>query len=180
MIKKSKKGRVILIISVVFSMLTALLNIVASMLLAFNFNGVGDVVTETMRSVNTLFMSTDVSLICIEMLIIAMIDVFAGIRYIAIIKYGINPRRGGNYLFQPIIQMLCGSFLGGLLALIGIVRMTKDQIEKMQHPISPEEAMNDCKQEAMIHAVTRLKELKSRGAISEEEYYETLNKILES
>ena len=39
--------------------------------------------------------------------------------------------------------------------------------------------MNDYKKKAMGEAISRLKELKAQGAISEEEYYETLNKILE-
>ena len=39
---------------------------------------------------------------------------------------------------------------------------------------------NQIKFEAMSQAVTRLKELRDSGAISEEEYYANLNKILES
>ena len=151
-----------------------------SMALAFNIGGVGDVVGQVVNSWSISGIVTDISLISIRMLITAMIDVFAGVFYIGIIKQGVNPRRGGSYMFQPFVQILCGSFLAGLFALLGITRMTKGQIENMKNPISAEEAINDYKKEAMIQAVTRLKELKSRGAISDDEYYETLNKILES
>ena len=40
--------------------------------------------------------------------------------------------------------------------------------------------LSQFKMEAMSDAVRKLKELKERGAISEEEYYASLNKILES
>ena len=39
--------------------------------------------------------------------------------------------------------------------------------------------LSDYKLMAMSEAVTRLKELRATGAISEEEYYANLNKILE-
>ena len=40
--------------------------------------------------------------------------------------------------------------------------------------------ISDYKLNAMSEAVARLKELRDKGAISEEEYYINLNKILES
>lgn len=179
MIKKSKKGRVFLILAIVFSFLMAGLNVFASILVTFNVRGVADEVGKVLNEMNSVLLTTDLTMVCIEMLIIAMIDIFAGIKYLSIVKHGINPRRGVGYMFQPAIQILCGSFVSGILAMIGIMVMAKDQMQMMQHPITPEEAVSDYKKEAMIDAVTRLKELKSRGAISEEEYYETLNKILE-
>ena len=42
-----------------------------------------------------------------------------------------------------------------------------------------EEYINEMKLAAMSEAVTRLKELRASGAISEEEYYANINKILE-
>ena len=41
------------------------------------------------------------------------------------------------------------------------------------------EDVNEYKMKAMTEAVARLKELRQSGAISDEEYYATLDKILE-
>ena len=78
---------------------------------------------------------------------------------------------------KGIFQAFIGSAIAGIFAIIAGAIM-KDQKavvvaeEKVQTDIS------DLKLNAMKEAVLRLKELKERGAISEEEYYANLDKIL--
>ena len=49
----------------------------------------------------------------------------------------------------------------------------------IENTATKEGEVSDFKLTAMTEAVTRLNELRSSGAISEEEYYINLNKILE-
>ena len=65
----------------------------------------------------------------------------------------------------------------GIIA--GIVIKNKKPKLIIENTATKEGEVSDCKLTAMTEAVTRLNELRSSGAISEEEYYATLNKILE-
>ena len=58
--------------------------------------------------------------------------------------------------------------------------MSKQKKKIVVTETSDDNFINDAKLTAMSEAVTRLKELRESGAISEEEYYANINKILES
>ena len=76
--------------------------------------------------------------------------------------------------------MLLGSFVTAIVAYVGLSMLYKMQRMIPQVVLNNPEFVNDYRMEAMTQAINRLKELKAKGAISDEEYYETLNKILES
>ena len=84
---------------------------------------------------------------------------------------------GKRVVIMAIFQLLFGMYITGVVALIiGIVKMNKKAtvIEPVVDSGIPKQKL-----ELMGEAVERLKKLREIGAISEEEYYINLNKILE-
>ena len=69
-----------------------------------------------------------------------------------------------------------GSAIAGVLALIAGAIMKDQRVDVSEEKVQTD--IPDIKLNAMKEAVLRLKELKERGAISEEEYYANLDKIL--
>ena len=74
--------------------------------------------------------------------------------------------------------------LASVFALIAGSKMTKTYSRPIIAEATPRENpntedVNEYKMKAMTEAVARLKELRQSGAISDEEYYATLDKILE-
>ncbi|MBE5736472.1 MAG: SHOCT domain-containing protein [Clostridiales bacterium] len=180
--KRVIKGGGWMLAAAIISYTTMALNIIVAGLIAFDPWGIIDIVNqmyaETGYEMDTTFM-------LLELCLIALVNLSAGIRYMSIRRRGVNPRRSTSYMFQPVIQMCFGSLLAGLLALVGIVQMSKVSIEPIKY--MERESSEDIevfggkyRKEAMVEAITRLKELRSKGAISEDEYYATLDKILES
>jgi hypothetical protein len=83
-------------------------------------------------------------------------------------------------IYKGIFQILFGFYITGVLALVfGIVYSNKKQVTPMADFVE-QDGIPAYKLEAMREAVARLKKLREVGAISEEEYYLNLNKILES
>ena len=76
--------------------------------------------------------------------------------------------------------MLISSFLPAIFALIAGIRMNKEKAPVPVANVNNNPYLSEYKMEVMSDAVKRLKELKEQGAISEEEYFASLNKILES
>ena len=88
---------------------------------------------------------------------------------------------GRRLIINSIMQMLFSSFIPGVFALITGIVLGKARIPVVQTVQQDGEVyINEIKLAAMSEAVTRLKELRDSGAISEEEYYANINKILES
>jgi uncharacterized membrane protein len=179
MTKTRNKSKIVLYIASVLSFIAAAISIAAIVVFAFNITSIIDVVENVVNKLGYTFKGADVSFLCVEFGIVGLIDLFAGFRYISVANRKYNLRRlGTTLIWQTIIQMFFGSLAAGIVGCIGI----NMALRQMQKPISQEEQvafMNDYKKKAMGEAITRLKELKAQGAISEEEYYETLNKILE-
>ena len=80
-------------------------------------------------------------------------------------------------LVYAIIQLLFSAYIPAIFGIItgALMINKKPTIAKSQE----QSFLSDYKLMAMSEAVTRLKELRATGAISEEEYYANLNKILE-
>lgn len=84
---------------------------------------------------------------------------------------------GKKVLIMGIFQLFFGMVLTGFIALIiGIVKMNRKAVRPI---VAVESGIPNHKLELMGEAVERLKKLRKIGAISEEEYYINLNKILE-
>lgn len=177
--KQKNSGRILITIACVLSFIAASLNFITIFALSFNFFGIVDKVEVIVNQLGYTLIGSDMSLFCIELAIVCMIDLFAGLRYRRILQNRFNlVRVGHSLMMQTILQMFFGFFLAGLLGCIGINSLTKRRTTPISHE-EQVEYINDFKKKAMGEAIARLKELKAQGAISEEEYYETLNKILE-
>ena len=177
--RQKNSGKVLLIIAIVISFMVALGSLLATLVLAFNLWGSSDIYLNLMSQMGYVItdVTSEITVICCEMGISGLVNLFAGIKYIKIIKRGGIPM-GSTPFSQVFMQMLFGSFIPCILAYIGIINFLK---AKMTNRINvTKEEFHDYRMEAMTEAINRLKELKEKGAISEEEYYETLNKILES
>ena len=179
----NKKHIPLLIISILCFISVALYAF-AFIALAFNLFGLSDL----FRSIylNMMISPSDVdfeiTFTCIEMII----SVLAGLHFARyylkaykFISYQIVDF-GRNMIIKSIFQILFGFIITGTISLImGIIYVNKKQ--KVEPKVfADEDGLPAYKLEAMSEAVTRLKKLKDVGAISEEEYYINLNKILES
>lgn len=87
---------------------------------------------------------------------------------------------GKRVIVDGVFQLLFSSFVPGILAIITGIMLMKKKPVVVSNSEQDEMYINDAKLAAMSEAVTRLKELRDSGAISEEEYYANINKILES
>ena len=181
---KKQKNNVLLLIASILSFLMAGISVLLFLILAFDLFGVQVFYSKLLSKyvgvgVNV---SEQVTMACIEFIIAALMNAYFGRFYLKGFKHKINSKQYGKVLIsEGVFQMILAAFLPGLLALIAGIIMVKSkpretQVQAEQKP----ELMSNYKFEAMAEAVTRLKELKEKGAISEEEYYATLNKILES
>ena len=177
MTKQKNSGKILLWIACIVSFIAVAINLFAIVVLTFDLWGIVEIAEKYLNEIG-FTLGTDLSLMSFELAFVVLIDLFAGLRYLNILKnkIGLNPR--SNPIMQTIFQMLFGSFLAGILACIGLNQLA----HRRPVPVSEEDKVayiNEFKKKAMGEAITRLKELKAQGAISEEEYYETLNKILE-
>jgi len=178
--KQRNSGKVLIWIACVLSFVAVAINTVAVVVISFDIGGILTRVEEIVNEMGFTLVGADLTFTCIELLIVILIDLFAGLRYLKIARNRLSVfRPGNNLMFQTVFQILVGSLIAGIFGLIGLSKLTS---RRRPVPITPEESiefMNDYKKKAMSEAIARLKELKSQGAISDEEYYETLNKILE-
>lgn len=182
MINLPKKAKVFLILAIIVTFTTAIVNIGMLILLSTNLFGAQDAFVRYLVNVgyDIATASDDVSFMCIESGFLAVMNILYGTLYLKHLRKTFRGPYGGAFR-TTFAHMLFGSFLGALLAMIGLRAIETTIVNR--RPRTEEERekfMNDYRMEAMKEAVTRLKELKTSGAISEEEYYEALNKILES
>ena len=148
----------------------------------FNWFGVMDLYTKlyTKLGYNVNEIDSEMTFIYIELVLNSLVNYFFARFYIRSYRYGLYGERHGQSLIKMgLVQMILVAFLPGLLALIaGIVMSNKKSTTKAK--VAPQNlGVSDLKMEAMKQACARLKELRDKGAISEEEYYASLNKILE-
>ena len=178
--KQKNNGKVFVWIACVLSFLASVINVVAIVVIAFDLGGLMGILQETLAQYEIALLSSDLTYMCFELAIIVLIDLFAGLRYLRIARNRINIHRAGNNLMlQSVFQILLASLLAGVFGIIGISMMSSSRRLSPATAEERTEFVNDYKKKAMGEAIARLKELKAQGAISEEEYYETLNKILE-
>ena len=176
MTKQNNSAKILLWIACIISFVAVAINLFAIVVLTFDLWGIVEIAEKYLNEIG-FTLGTDLSLMSFELALVVLIDLFAGLRYLKILKNRVVNSRS-NPIMQTIFQMLFGSLIAGLLACIGLNKL----VRRRPIPVSEEDKVayiNEFKKKAMGEAITRLKELKAQGAISEEEYYETLNKILE-
>ena len=178
---KKRNKNVMLIITFVFTIISILLNAFVGIVLTFNLF---DAVNIFNQFVSTYLISGyDISMYMtsyvINLILTLTANIYAGIFYFKGIKYRVNNKQYGRaILFYAILQLLFSAYIPAILALITAIIMINKKPVVLEEKETPS-FLSDYKLMAMSEAVTRLKELRASGAISEEEYYANLNKILE-
>ena len=180
---KKQKGNGWVLTAGIISCVLAFFSFFAFIMLAFNVSGFADMYKELLfaYSANIDF-DEQVTMACLELVLVFLFDAYYASFYLKGYKYKINSLQYGRMLItKSIFQMLIASLPAGIFALLGGLSMTRKSTPVPAEIVGQKQnAISQYKFEAMSEAVARLKELKEKGAISEEEYYATLNKILES
>lgn len=179
--KKRQKTNVLLLLGCIFSYISVAISILLAVFLAFNIAGASDFYMQILREfmIDTVDLTGEVTMYIIELGFGALLNLYFAGYYLRGLKYRIDSKPYGRVLItESIFQMIIGSFFAGLFALIAGIRMYRKK-PQMDTQSNTETYISDYKMQAMSEAVRRLKELKAQGAISEEEYYASLNKILE-
>lgn len=182
MIRLPKKAKVFLIFAIVITFITVGVNVGTVVLLSGNIAGAADIYTKYLvgRGYDLALATDEIGFMCIQGGLLAVMNLLYGISYVKYLRKGFNRNYRGAFM-ATFPHMLLGSLIGGLFALIGLKTIESTLImARPKTEAEKEKFVNDYKMEAMKEAVTRLKELKAKGAISEEEYFDALNKILES
>ena len=180
---KRQKGNILLLLACIFSYLMVAISVAGFVFLVFNIAGVKDIYADILINYAGGKVNADeqITMMCVEFALVALIDLYYANFYLKGYRHYAGSRGFGRALVNKgIFQILLASFVPGLFAIIAGVRMGKNHNAPEINVSEKTEFMNNYKFEAMSEAVSRLKELRDKGAISEEEYYATLNKILES
>lgn len=176
-----KNKNVLLTITFVLTILNMALNVFAGLAITFNFFGVTDYYNSMMSQIVEGY---DISMystsMYINMIFAVGVSIYASIFYYKGIKYRVsNKQYGKMMIYYAIMQILFSAYISGLFALITAIVMINKKPAPIDEKANAQSFLSEYKFMAMSEAVTRLKELRASGAISEEEYYANLNKILE-
>ncbi|MBE5758229.1 MAG: hypothetical protein E7345_04865 [Clostridiales bacterium] len=147
----------------------------------FNIAGVSDSVQKILieqLNYTAEEASTQITLLSIEMVIGFFYALYCAKFYHMGYKFARNDKFFGNRVItMGIFQILFGLYFTGIFAIVVGIVMGKKKQSKVE--IKSDGVIPQQKLELMGEAVERLKKLREIGAISEEEYYINLNKILE-
>lgn len=180
--RTKQKNNTLLILACVFGYLAVAVSVLGAIALAFNLFGVADIYVGVQRAYfGVQNAENTITMYIIELGITALMNLSFTAYYQKGVKYKINSKQyGKSLIYQAIFQMLISSFLPAIFALIAGIRMNKEKSPIPVANVNNNPYLSEYKMEVMSDAVKRLKELKEQGAISEEEYFASLNKILES
>lgn len=180
MIKKRNKNA-LLITTFVFTVISLVFNLFLGLSITCNLFGVTDYYNSIMSSVVegydiNMYMTSFI----INLILTVGTNLYCAIFYYKGIKYRVNNKQYGKMLiYYGIVQLLFSTYLSGIFALITATVMINHKPKTLDEKANTQSYISDYKMVAMTEAITRLKELRANGAISEEEYYDNLNKILE-
>lgn len=187
MTKKRNTSRVLLIIACVLSFATLVASAVGALLIGFNVGGVSDALNALLvnNGYSVTEADSEITMMMFSFILEVFIELSFALFYLKAIKFRANSLSFARRLMSKSIwHLILGSFLPALFAMISATVMGRQQPAKV---VNVEEAFKENKEDkvpdyklnAMSEAIARLKELKDKGAISEEEYYANLNRILE-
>ena len=190
MTKKKNTSRVLLIIACVLSFVTLGASAFGATLLGFNIGGISDVLREMLLDAGYAATEVDseITMMMISFVLEVFIELSFAVFYLKAIKFRANSLSFARRLMsRSIWHFILGSFPPALFAMISASVMGKQkqpaQVASVEEAFkegeNKEDKVPDYKLTAMTEAIERLKELKDKGAISEEEYYANLNRILE-
>ena len=178
---KKRNSNALLIITYVLTIINLIFTLFVGVSLAFNLFGIVDYYNSIMSSIIEGYdMSMYMTSFYVNLILTLGTNIYASIFYYKGIKYRVNNKQYGRMLvYYAVIQILFSTYLPGLFALITGLVMINRKPAPIEEKVGTQSFLSDYKLSAMSEAVTRLKELRASGAISEEEYYANLNKILE-
>ena len=190
MTKKKNTSRVLLIIACVLSFVTLGASAIGAALLGFNIGGISDVLREMLLDAGYAATEVDseITMMMISFVLEVFIELSFAVFYLKAIKFRANSLSFARRLMSKSIwHFILGSFPPALFAMISASVMGRQkqpaQVASVEEAFKEgekkEDKVPDYKLTAMTEAIERLKELKDKGAISEEEYYANLNRILE-
>lgn len=179
-----QKKNVTLTLAAIVSYVFGGLALFCAIMIGFNILGVADYYVATLQQMvaaGTVDMDMQVMLATIELVVCAMLCFYFAKFYVRANRIPVKaPQMGKTVVFMAVMQMLFCSFIPAIFGIIaGIVIQKKKPKVIIENTATKEGEVSEFKLTAMTEAVTRLNELRNSGAISEEEYYSTLNKILE-
>lgn len=185
--EENMKRSKLLVTAGVLSYIFAGIELIAGIMLGFNIMGMSDVMTQIMLQGGYQLGEVEIVLFgeTLSMIAGGLISIYFGRFYFKVDKSLFKPRELGNTVItMAVVQILFSSFLPAIFGIIAGVKMRSNKLSGAKiNSKATETAKNvgisEFKMTAMSEAVSRLNELRSRGAISDEEYYATLNKILE-
>lgn len=174
----TKKNK-LLLTAIIFTIISIAINTITLIILVTNAFEITDMVESYLTE---YFGGEDISYLMtsyyIEMFIAILISFYALKNYSKIYKFRLNNKDAGRYLISVALwQLLFGGGIPALFGFIAGIKMMKKKVAVETAPAHP--YLSDYKLNAMSEAISRLKELRAKGAISEEEYYASLNKVLE-
>jgi len=180
---KKRKINIFTLIACVLSYLSVLVAVLGLVFIAFDIMGISTIYEKLLMDMGYGLdeISSEKTMLYIEMILVALVNLYFANFYLKGIKYNFNTEQYGQALItKGLFQMILASAVAGIFGVIAGMTTKNNvgaKVKETKEPKAP--FVSDYKFQAMSEAVTRLKELKEKGAISEEEYYETLNKILE-
>lgn len=181
MILTRKKSK-LLLTTLILTIIHMSLILFVAVALIFNLFGIIDILNVMLGEISAgVTIDYYLGTYYIELALSFLINLSCAKLYYRGYKYGAYGEIFGKRLiFNSIIQLLFSAFIPGVFALITGFVMSKQKKKIVVAESSDNSFINETKLAAMSEAVTRLKELRESGAISEEEYYANINKILES
>lgn len=180
---KTKKNKLMLA-NAIICYTTAGLYLLMILAFAFNIFGVYDICMEMLTSIYPNYAVTmDLTMVYIQEGLLICLLISFGNFYLR----GYKRRYGGRefasrVMMTAFLQLICGTFVSPIIGFIIAFRMRKENvvIPATHNEVGVEKsAISPNKLQAMTEAVERLRHLRESGVISEEEYYASLNKILE-
>lgn len=186
MTTKKYKGRTMLIVACVLSFVLLAISGIAALMIIFNIGGITDALAEMLMELGYAATEIDgeISVMLFTFVLEVFVELYFALFYLKAIKFKANSVSFARRLMSKSIwHFLLGAFLPALFAMIAASMMGRQEIKveptEVKEAAKEEGAVPDYKLTAMSEAIARLKELKDKGAISEEEYYANLNRILE-
>ena len=187
MTDSKKKSRIMLIIACVLSFVLLAGSGIVAIIIGFNIGGITDALNEMMVQAGYAATEVDseITVMLFTFILEFFVELYFALFYLKAIKFKANSVSFARRLMSKSIwHFILGAFVPALFAMIsasimGRQNMTVNTAEVKEAFKEDENKVPDYKLTAMSEAIARLKELKDKGAISEEEYYANLNRILE-
>lgn len=183
-----KNNTKLILTACILSYVLAGVSLVLGICLGFNFFGLYNTLAEMLVNLGyeASSVETEIFIYTMELIIGGVVELYFANLYRKAYLPVFLPREFGKTLITlGILQILFASFIPAIFIIIAGVRVKNGKYAKA--PIMEDGRSEACKKAglsefrmtAMSEAVNRLNELRNSGAISEEEYYANLNKILE-